>query len=234
MTRVILLVAVCATFSSISGAQSSGATVLARVDHLVYGTPDLDAGIASFERLLGVRATLGGQHPGRGTHNALIALGPSTYIEIISRDPRQPQPALARPFGLDELSEPRLITWAANASDLPRLSGKAAAQGITLGDISPGSRRRTDGVMLTWQYTNPRVVVADGIAPFFIDWGKTPHPAQSAVDGGRLVRLSAEHPDPDRVKKLLGQLGLDLPVTKGSQPRLTAIIESPRGRVELR
>jgi hypothetical protein len=215
-------------------ASAGGATVLPRVDHLVYGTPDLDAGIASLEKRLGVRATLGGQHPGRGTHNALIALGPSTYIEIISPDPRQPHPAQPRPFGLDDLSEPRLITWAANESDLPRLTGQAAEHGITLGDISPGSRRRTDGVMLTWQYTNPRVVVADGVAPFFIDWGKTPHPAQSAADGGRLVGLSAEHPDPDRVKKLLGQLGLDLPVTKGSRPRLTAIIDGPRGRVELR
>jgi hypothetical protein len=234
MTRVIIVMAVCATFSTMNRAQSSGATVLARVDHLVYGTRDLDAGIAALEKLLAVRATPGGQHPGRGTHNALIALGSSTYIEIISPDPQQPKPDLPRPFGLDDLSQPRLVTWAANESDLPRLFRRATEHGILLGDLAPGSRRRTDGVMLTWQYTNPRVVVADGIVPFFIDWGKTPHPAQSAVNGGRLVRLSAEHPDPERVKKLLGQLGLELPVTNGGKPGLIAIIDGPRGRVELR
>jgi len=41
------------------------------IDHLVYATPDLDLGIATIERLLGVRATAGGRHPGAGTRNAL-------------------------------------------------------------------------------------------------------------------------------------------------------------------
>ena len=35
----------------------------------------------------GVRATPGGQHPGEGTRNALIALGPATYLEIGTRSP---------------------------------------------------------------------------------------------------------------------------------------------------
>jgi hypothetical protein len=234
MIRLTIVLTICTLVVTMGGAQTSGGTVLPRVDHLVYGAPDLAAGIAALEKLLGVRATPGGQHPGRGTHNALIALGPSTYIEIISPDPQQPKPDLPRPFGLDELSESRLVTWAANENDLPRLFRQATEHGIMLGDIAPGSRRRTDGVMLTWQYTNPRVVVADGVVPFFIDWGKTPHPAQSAVDGGRLVALTGEHPDPDRVKKLLGQLRLDLPVSKGAKPGLIAIIDSRRGRVELR
>ena len=42
------------------------AELLPRVDHLVYATPDLDSGVEEIEKLLGVRATPGGQHPGRG------------------------------------------------------------------------------------------------------------------------------------------------------------------------
>ncbi len=49
--------------------------VLARVDHLVYTTPDLDRGIAEIELLLGVRPTVGRRDPTWGTHNALAALG---------------------------------------------------------------------------------------------------------------------------------------------------------------
>jgi hypothetical protein len=49
--------------------------LLGRVDHLVYATPDLKLGIHKLEKLLGVRATPGGQHLGLGTRNALIALG---------------------------------------------------------------------------------------------------------------------------------------------------------------
>ena len=40
--------------------QSGANDVIARVDHLVYATPDLAAGVATVEALLGVRATPGG------------------------------------------------------------------------------------------------------------------------------------------------------------------------------
>lgn len=209
-------------------------SLLARVDHLVYATPDLNAGIENLDRLLGIRATPGGQHPGRGTRNALISLGSSSYIEIIGVDPDQPKPDLPRTFGIDDLAQPRLVTWAANAPDLTRLASAAAAQGVVLGEVVAGSRRRPDGVLLTWHFTNPLVVVGNGIVPFFIDWGTSPHPARTAAQGATLAGLRAEHPDPDRVQHALRQLGLDLPVTKGQTPALIATIVSPRGRVELR
>ena len=207
---------------------------LDRVDHLVYATPDLAAGIARVEKLLGVRATPGGQHPGRGTRNALIALGPNTYIEIIGPDPEQPAPAEPRPFGIDGLKAPRLVTWSAKERDLAGLSARATKQNVRLGALASGSRRRPDGVLLAWNYTDPRTVVADGIVPFFIDWGSTPHPAASAVQGGALVELIAEHPDPARATTALNAVGLTLAVKKGSAPALVAIINTPRGRVELR
>lgn len=208
--------------------------LLTRVDHLVYGTPDLNVAVEKIDRLLGVRATPGGQHPGRGTRNALVALGPATYLEIIGPDPDQPKPNAPRTFGVDDLSEPRLVTWAAKGTDLARLVSDAANHGIKLGNVAPGSRRRPDGLLLTWQYSNPAVVVEDGIVPFFIDWGKTPHPAASAAQGATLADLRAEHPEPERVQKALSNLGLDLPVRKGPKPALVATIHGPRGSVELR
>ncbi len=232
---IAIIAMACGLIAVSSHAQTTGAAdLLPRVDHLVYGTPDLKVAIEKLESLLGVRATPGGQHPGRGTRNALIALGPATYLEIIGPDPEQPKPDLPRTFGLDTLSEPRLVAWAAKETDLARLVSKAAGHGIALGGVIAGSRRRPDGVLLAWQYTNPRIVVAEGIVPFFIDWGKTPHPAASAAEGASLIDLRAEHPDPGRVQAVLGQLGLDLPVKKGPKPALAATINSPRGRVELR
>jgi hypothetical protein len=76
--------------------------------------------------------------------------------------------------------------------------------------------------------------LADGLVPFFIDWGRSPHPAQTAAPGASLVALRAEHPDAQSVQRLLLALGLDLPVQSGPRPALVATIDSPRGRVELR
>ena len=221
---------------AISGrAQQAPATpLLARLDHLVYATPDLGVGIAAIEKLLGVRATPGGQHPGLGTRNALVALGPSSYLEIIGPDPEQPKPAGPLRFGIDDLKAPRIVTWVAKGSDLEQVAKLATERGVNLGPVIPGSRRRPDGVVLAWHYTDPNTVIADRIVPFLIDWGTSPHPSASAARGATLVDVRAEHPDAERVQKMLETLALPLPVQKGSAPAIIATIDSPRGRVELR
>jgi hypothetical protein len=214
--------------------QAGPSSVLSRVDHLVYATPDLERGIDRIEQLLGLRATPGGQHPGRGTRNALVALGPSSYLEIIGPDPEQPTPAQPRPFGIDDLKEPRLVTWAAKGEDLDAVARSASRNGVKLGEVIAGSRRRADDVLLTWRYTDPRTVVANGVVPFVIDWGQTPHPATTATPGATLVELRVEHPEAQAVQNALKQLGLDLRVQQGPRVGVTATIDSPRGRVELR
>jgi hypothetical protein len=214
--------------------QIASNALVATVDHLVYATPDLQMGVERVERMLGVLASPGGQHLGRGTRNALLSLGPGAYLEIIGPDPEQSPPAQPRPFGIDDLKEPRLVTWAAKEKNLEQLASNAERRGLKLGEVISGSRRRADGVMLSWRYTDPRTVVADGVVPFFIDWGNTPHPATTATQGASLVTLHAEHPDAEQVQRMLTGLGLDLRVQPGSRTALIAIISSPRGRVELR
>ncbi|PWT85840.1 MAG: hypothetical protein C5B57_02195 [Blastocatellia bacterium] len=219
----------------VSNAQpAKSADLLAQIDHLVYATPDLQAGIDTIEKLLGVRATQGGQHPGLGTRNALVALGPARYLEIIGPDPEQPKPDGPLRFGIDELRSPTLVAWVAKGTDLDRFASRAAAHGVKLGEVISGSRRRPDGVVLSWRYTDPRTVVAGGVVPYFIDWGTSPHPAVTAAAGASLVGLRAEHPDADRVSKMLEEIGLPLAVRRGPKPALIATIDGTRGRVELR
>jgi len=209
-------------------------TVVAQVDHIVYATPDLQLGIDTAEKLFGVRATPGGQHPGLGTRNALIALGPASYLEIIGPDPDQPKPAGGRRFGIDDLNAPHLLTWVAKGTLLEKFAANAKAHGVDLGAVIPGSRKRPDGVVLSWTYTDPRVVLADRLVPYFIDWGSSPHPSATAAKGVTLVSLRAEHPDAAHVQSMLKQLGLDLVVTPGPKPSLVATFDSPKGKVELK
>ena len=231
----MLLTLILILITTGNGAEQKGsAKLISRIDHLVYGTPDLDRGIEEIEKLLGVRATFGGQHPGRGTRNALAALGPTTYLEIIAPDPDQPPPKEPRPFGLDGLKESKLVAWFVKSGDLESLRRDAVSKGVPLGEVRSGTRRRPDGVELQWKFTDPSVRLADGIVPLFIDWADSPHPARTAPQGATLVSLRAEHPDVQSVRTMLQHLGVDLPVKQGQRPALIAVIEGPRGRVELR
>jgi hypothetical protein len=216
------------------GVRAQESRYLAQVDHLLYATPDLDLGTRTIDTLLGVRAAAGGQHIGFGTRNALISLGPLTYLEIVGPDPAQPKPAGPRRFGIDELKEPKLIGWVSRATKLDGLVVRARAQGIELGAALSGSRTRPDGTLLTFGYTDPSAIVEHRLIPYFMEWGTSPHPATTAPQGARLVALRAEHPDPARIERMLRVLNLDLPVTSGPQPMIIATLEGRKGRVELR
>jgi len=215
-------------------AKRSPPQLLNRVDHLVYATPDLELGIERIHEVLGIRAATGGSHPGRGTRNALVALGTTSYLEIIGPDPDQPAPAGGRPFRIDALKAPALVAWAAKGQKLDALAADAKTRGVALGPVVDGSRKRPDGVTLAWRYTDPRTVVAEGVVPFFIDWGASPHPARTAAAGATLVALRAEHPNPARARAALAALGIDLPVARARRAGLVATIESPKGLVDIR
>jgi hypothetical protein len=208
--------------------------LLARVDHLVYAAGELDQGIAEIEQLLGIRASLGGRHRTWGTQNALAALGPRCYLEIIAPDPEYSPSAGARPFGLDQVGPSHLAGWAANATELEQLRTTALRSGMTLGDVQSASRQRPDGTIFRWTLTDLCCVIADGIFPFFIDWGLSTHPAPTAAAGATLVSLRAQHPNAGKVSEMLRAFALPLAVTTGPRPVLVAEIDCPKGRMQLR
>ena len=122
------------------------------LDHLVYGTPDLAATTADLAAA-GLTLSPGGPHVGLGTRNALAALGDGAYLEVIGPDPEQPEPDGDRPFAVDRLIEPRLLTWAIRVDDLDVAVSTAIEIGYDPGPIAAMSRRRTDGVVLNWRLT---------------------------------------------------------------------------------
>ena len=205
------------------------------LDHLVYAAPDLDAAVrrprGATRRSAGARAVgiPTRAHATRSSRSGRIPTSRSSRRIRTSR--RRTRPLW---LGVEGRAWPRLTAWACRAADLEALADRARQSRVRLGSVTEGSRRRADGTVLVWRFTDPHVVVAEGLVPFFIDWGRSPHPAASAPGGVTLSALRAEHPNPGDVAALLGGLELSLPVTKGPRPALIAVLETPNGLVELR
>ncbi|MEU5725494.1 VOC family protein [Micromonospora sp. NPDC047738] len=203
------------------------------LDHLVYAVPDLAAGVAQFTARTGISPVPGGRHPS-GTANYLVGFGPTSYLEIIGPDPDADPAEPPRSFGLDRLTEPRLVTWAVHPDDLDKTVTEARERGYDPGEIHPLSRRRPDGVLLSWRLTRQAAPAADGLVPFLIDWTGTEHPARAALPQLRLTSFTATHPDPPAVQRDLAALSVTLEVTAGPENGLRALLDTPRGPVTLR
>lgn len=224
-----------------------------KLDHLVYGVPDLAVAMEDFKKSLGLTPVLGGRHEGLGTHNAILPLGGETYLELIASDPGGPIPNQPRPFGLDILRDPRLVTWAVRSRSIETDVEHARKQGFDPGIVFAMTRREPDGEVLEWKLSLRQKPFGDGLVPFVIDWGKSQHPA--AVTGlhshdqndeqtdhrtnarpaphCELSDFSATHPDPASIQAALGALGVALDVQTGTIARLHARLTGPAGSLEL-
>lgn len=203
------------------------------IDHLVYACPDLETGQDHIERLCGVRPRYGGQHLGLGTHNALISLGLTSYLELIAPDPSQDaRDGVDRelPFGLDRLGSPSLRAWAAAPADFDGAVRTARRAGFDVGDVVEHTRRLPDGKELRWRMTTP-TGPGPGVAvqPFLIEWKDGGHPAHTSPAGARLGRLKILSPDAVRTSDFLHAVGLEVVSERAPEPAIEAEIVTKSG-----
>lgn len=201
------------------------------LDHFMWAASDLDAAVAVFERLSGVRAGIGGVHPGRGTRNALASLGPALYLEIIAPDPAQklagtPGEALAA------LTAPRINALVGASRDLEAVKKAYEAGGIA-SDILDGGRNTPSGDFIRWRILIPRANDLGAFAPLFIDWLDTVHPGRTSTPGCTLQRFEAGHPQGENIGGLWRSLGLDIAVVKADRPCFVADLATPAGPLRL-
>ena len=206
------------------------------LDHLIVAATTLDQGVEWMAERVGARLQPGGKHVAMGTHNALLRIGPRSYLEVIAIDPATPAPRRPRWLDLDEprmratLAEgPALIHWAVRTRDI---DADAPRSPIDLGEIIPMTRGD-----LCWRLTvaEDGHLPGRGLVPTLIEWPAA-HPAERLPDAGvELVTMAAEHPEPAAIREALAALGLSdtLKVTYGRTPRLAAMLRTPRGVVTL-
>jgi len=216
------------TTPEVAGAANRVPAVL---DHLIIGCRNLAEGISLVEKQTGARATFGGVHPGRGTHNALLALGERRYLEILAPDPEQKSQTWFAE--LNGLSEPRLIGWAARSGNIDAFAKRLHEAGIACTGPTEGSRTRPDGQVLGWKTVN----LQDnrrGLLPFFIEWSaNSPHPSSSGANVCTLDSFLLACPDHPQWQPLLATLALDTSLRSARSPQLQAIITGPQGPLPL-
>jgi hypothetical protein len=199
------------------------------IDHITVIAATLDEGARFVQAALGVAPQTGGEHPRMGTHNLLLKLGDSAFLEVIAVNPLAPPPARPRWFALDSRdarSAPALTTWVVRSSDIHATQAGLAE---TLGEIEPMSRGALD-----WLITIPAdgSLPLGGVAPALIQWSTPTHPAAGLQDHGlSLLGLELFHPEPERLAKVLRplELGNIVSVSGAASPRLLARIMTPDG-----
>ena len=199
------------------------------IDHLVYAVHDLQEGIAYFENILGVQATIGGKHLEKGTHNALISLGDNSYLEIIARDPDS---NIEDPLwmGLTVLSEPKLTRWAIHSENLLRdakiLTEKTNKNFI----ISKGSRETTSGKTLTWDMILPFALPEVDPIPFVLDWSNSElHPSDVLQNKCGLKEVIINYPDHLTLSSIFSAIEVETTIKASDQISINAVLECPKG-----
>ncbi|WP_423836785.1 VOC family protein [Stutzerimonas stutzeri] len=92
-----------------------------RIDHITITAPSLSKGSDLVYESLGVRPQQGGEHPRMGTHNLLLRLGDSIFLEVIAINHAAARTLHARWFHLDALppdAPPRLACWVARTPSI--------------------------------------------------------------------------------------------------------------------
>jgi len=146
-----------------------------RIDHVIYGTADLDAAAARFADEFGLAAARGGRHDGLGTHNRLVPLGDGCFIEFLGVADRAE--ALGSPLGAALCGAVErgdgLLGWAVGVEDL---DGCARRLGTPVSVVGrQGREARLTGV---------NEALEEPYLPFFIerdaDWYRPSVPGASA------------------------------------------------------
>lgn len=202
-------------------------TMSAQIDHIVIVAPSLAAGSQFVVQSLGVAPGPGRKHPHMGSHNLLLSLGPSVYLEVAAADPEAAPISRRRWFGLDDVthtSPSRLAAWVASTNQILSAASPEYGHAETM---------RREG--RAWQMT----VTLDGspplsgAAPVLIQRSGSAHPAAALAESGlRLRRFRIETPDAERLRAFLARIDLaqvEVCVVHGAVCKLIAEIETPLG-----
>ena len=198
------------------------------LDHIVIAAKSLDEGARFIQEKLGTDIPAGGKHPLMGTHNCLMRLGSSAFLEVIAIDPDAKGPGRPRWYSLDDPAlqqrlevSPQLIAWVLRTRNIEH---DALMAGYSAGDVVSVSRGT-----LSWRLTVPAdgSLSWEGAFPHLIEWDDDVQPWEMMADrNAKLERLHIRHPEAMRLASILSKLMGNIPayatISEAERPGLGA------------
>jgi hypothetical protein len=178
-----------------------------RVDHVIYGTSDLDRAAARFASA-GLEVSPGGAHEGIGTHNRIVQLD-GAYIELLAVLDAE----MAAASELGQLIAARIaggdgwMTWGVAVAD-------AGAEAERLGASQFAVRRRGTGHL-----AGLSEALTEGYLPFFIQ--------REGAEPGEIERVHLSG-DAARLDAWLGGAALPVDVAAGPPALLGVTVRGRR------
>lgn len=146
--------------------------MITRFDHAVIAVHTLDEAVRQY-RALGFAATLGGQHPGHGTANAIVRYG-LDYIELLAvTDEGEAKRAGLNGRGVLDFLQSHsggLVGYALASEDLKQDAARLRSWGLAVEGPLAMRRERPDGSVLAWQLAIPGDTPWRRPWPFLISW----------------------------------------------------------------
>lgn len=196
-----------------------------RIDHVIYGTADLDVAADWFVRKLGLPVVSGGRHQGLGTKNRIVPLGDGSFVELLAVADREE--ALSSTLGAALCAAIErgdgLLGWAVAVEDVEGVARRLGTSVSTVG--RQGMVARLAGVA---------EALGEPFLPFFVERGEgwRDRAVVRATAGLSWIEVACS---PGRLERWLGGVALPVRVVDGD-PGVRAIgigdleVRKPVGR----
>ena len=204
------------------------------IDHLVIGAAELVKATKKIQDYVKAEFLAGGKHPLMATHNRLIKLQNSLYMEIIAADPSASLPRSPkrknRWFSLDSnatqkrlLLAPQPLCWVVAVNDIEKTSMHCGYNPGKIVEMARGNFK--------WNITVPNDggLPEGGVLPILIEWPNGKHPTNTMPESNIFLKeVELFHPHPNEIKHILSNLNINGPIKVSlGKPGFQFSLETP-------
>ncbi len=215
--------------------QTSSAPAL-RLDHIILGGPDLIQLNINFAARAGVEPRLGGQHKQLGTHNALVSIGSTSYLELIAPDPTLHIKGGVQVLGIGRLAAPTVVGWALATDDIEAWQKILRGKGFKVSQVLKGQRLAPDGQLFKYKtlfFDDPNPENAMALVPFIIQW-EGAHPTHALPPGCELAHWSAQGRGADKYGNLFAALEMEFIIRENPEAKFFFELQCAKNREVIR